>query len=381
MGAVVLAVTTLAAIVFGAVNFQQRSTVIVPDDGVSWLDASQGVVAWHVTPGSRPTARESSPTDRLVSLNGAEVRRAVQVTQRLWRAGVWSEVTYKVERGGRTFEAKLVTIPAEKPFSLENYLRVVGLLYLFIGLFIFARRWTAARAVHFYIFCLASFVLFSFHYTGKLNVFDWEIYWARWWRAAGAGAAGPLCAGVSGAEHARRVAGAWTCLRVRPSARCCCSHIDVATSCWDSCPRLPARIALDQIELAYLGALLPAGRGDFPEQLRRAPNGVLRQQLKWVTGGTLAGIVPFWLVYILPYFAGRGAAAVDESVGGVAGAAAALLCLRHHPLPADGRGHHLQARAGLHGGDRGRGGGVRRDGGADRRAVPHRMAERARRAK
>src|SRR5438445_10268694 len=30
-------------------------------------------------------------------------------------------------------------------------------------------------------------------------------------------------------------------------------------------------------------------------------SGVLRQQLKWVTGGTLAGIVPFLLLYITPY--------------------------------------------------------------------------------
>ena len=32
------------------------------------------------------------------------------------------------------------------PSSIENYLRVLGLLYLFIGLFIFVRRWNAPRA-------------------------------------------------------------------------------------------------------------------------------------------------------------------------------------------------------------------------------------------
>ena len=34
----------------------------------------------------------------------------------------------------------------------------------------------------------------------------------------------------------------------------------------------------------------------------RAPSGVLRQQLKWVTGGAFAGILPFLLLYILPRF-------------------------------------------------------------------------------
>ena len=33
--------------------------------------------------------------------------------------------------------------------------------------------------VHFYIFCLVSFVLYSFHYSGKLNSFDWIIYWGN----------------------------------------------------------------------------------------------------------------------------------------------------------------------------------------------------------
>ena len=37
---------------------------------------------------------------------------------------------------------------------------------------------------------------------------------------------------------------------------------------------------------------------------RRASSGILRQQLKWVTGGTLAGIVPFLLLYIVPFFFG-----------------------------------------------------------------------------
>ena len=35
----------------------------------------------------------------------------------------------------------------------------------------------------------------------------------------------------------------------------------------------------------------------------RAPKGLLRQQLKWVTAGTFAGITPFFLFYVLPRLA------------------------------------------------------------------------------
>jgi len=87
-------------------------------------------------------------------------------------------VRYELARNGREFEAPLVTAPAEKPNSIENYGRFVGLLYLFIGLFIFVRRWNAPRAIHFYVFCLVSFILYSFQYSGKLDAFDYEVYWA-----------------------------------------------------------------------------------------------------------------------------------------------------------------------------------------------------------
>src|SRR5208283_4537862 len=100
------------------------------------------------------------------------------VARRLLRAGLWTQLRYKLSRSGEEFETRLITTPAHKPITVENYLRVVGLLYLFIGLFIFIRRWNAPRAVHFYVFCLVSFILYSFQYSGKLDAFDLEVYWS-----------------------------------------------------------------------------------------------------------------------------------------------------------------------------------------------------------
>ena len=40
-------------------------------------------------------------------------------------------------------------------------------------------RGGAPKAVHFYVLCLASFVLCAFHSTGKLNNFDKAIYWGN----------------------------------------------------------------------------------------------------------------------------------------------------------------------------------------------------------
>jgi len=302
LGAVLLALFTLAAVIFGLLNLQQRSRFDSPDDGVSWLDTPEGVQAWHISSNSPAAKAGIKPSDILTGVNGTEIRRAVQVTQKLWKAGLWSQVRYRMVRAGREFEAPLITVPAQKPFSIENYLRVVGLLYLFIGLFIFARRWNASRAVHFYIFCLVSFVLYSFHYTGKLNSFDWIIYWSN---VVALLLQPALLVHLALVFPERRTSGAGHALKLvllySLPAVLLLVHVAVATQALGFVPWLGARVELDQMELGYLGVYFVCAARIFFTSYRRAPSGVLRQQLKWVTGGTLAGIVPFLLLYITPY--------------------------------------------------------------------------------
>src|SRR5713226_1030577 len=305
LGAVLLALFTLAAVIFGLLYLQQRSRFDSPDDGVSWLDTPEGVQAWHISSNSPAAKAGIKPGDILTAVNGTEIRRAVQVTQKLWKAGLWSQVRYRIVRAGREFEAPLITVPAEKPFAIENYLRVVGLLYLFIGLFIFARRWNATRAVHFYIFCLVSFVLYSFQFTGKLTPFDGEIYWAaivarllqpalllhfalvfpeRRPVSKGHGAILGAIYGVPGILLLVRVLVGLRELGFMPS--------------------IDARNTLDRLDLACLGIYFLLAAVVFVMSYRRASSGILRQQLKWVTGGALAGIIPFLLFYIVPFFLG-----------------------------------------------------------------------------
>jgi two-component system NtrC family sensor kinase len=305
LGAAVLALATLAAIVFGIINFQQGFNFNVPDDGVSWLNTPQGIQAWHVAPNS-PAANAGIRTgDRLLSIDGIQVHAALDVTRRLWRVGAWSQLHYRIERGGRQFEAQVVSEPAARPASIENYLRIVGLFYLFIGLFIFARRWNATRAVHFYIFCLVSFVLYTFQYTGKLSVFDWEIYWsgivARLLQPA-------LLLHFALVFPERRSSSRWRGAKLAAiygvPGILLLVRVLVAVQELGFMPSLQARILLDQLDLACLGIYFLLAAAVFVNSYRRASSGILRQQLKWVTGGALAGIVPFLLLYILPYFLG-----------------------------------------------------------------------------
>ena len=302
LGAVVLALATLAAVIYAWINFRQRETYEIPDDGVAWSDTAHGAEAWKLAPNS-PAARAGiRPGDILVAINGAPVETQVQVTRRLWRAGLWTQVRYKLLRNGQEFETPLVTAPAEKPASIEIYERTVGLLYLFIGLFIFIRRWNAPRAVHFFVFCLASFVLFSFHYSGKLDAFDYEIYWAK---IASLMLAPALLFhfALVFPERAEAAARSFSKLALvyGPPSVLLLFHISTALNALGFVPWLGSRILLDKIELSYLGIYFLAAALVFYKSFREAPSGVLRQQLKWLTGGTLIGSLPFALLYIVPF--------------------------------------------------------------------------------
>lgn len=296
--AVILALVTLAAMVFAVLNYQQRSRFVPPDDGATWIDAPQGVSALHVVDDSPAAKAGIKPGDYVQSIRGVAIHRATDVTRVLWRAGPWTEVRYEIRRNGKSFETPIVTVPQENSSSIENYLRITALLYLFIGLFIFVRRWNAPRAVHFYIFCLVSFILYSFHYSGKLNSFDWTIYWGN----VVATLLQPALLVHFALVFPERRGTLWPKLAAlyAPPAAILALYGFVATGSLDFVPSISSRDFLDTLSLVCMGAYFLVAAGIFLASYFRAPSGVLRQQLKWITGGTIAGIVPCFFLYILP---------------------------------------------------------------------------------
>ena len=71
LGAVVLALATLAAVIFAYINFQQRAKYELVDDGVAWLDTDHGVEAWKSVPGSSGALAGVRPGDVWSRLTGS----------------------------------------------------------------------------------------------------------------------------------------------------------------------------------------------------------------------------------------------------------------------------------------------------------------------
>ena len=184
-------------------------------------------------------------------------------------------------------------------------MRLIAMAYLCMGIYVLFRRWTAPKSTHFYVFCLVSFVLYSFRYTGELDTFDWVIYWAN---VAASGIQPALFLhfavsfsnGFADSEEQRR--------RVRNRLLIALLYVPgiflivlqcMAINLWSATEILRHR--LDQIAVGYLAIYYIIAAIVFRRRYRSAESALERQQLKWLTRGTLLAIAPFTLFWVIPY--------------------------------------------------------------------------------
>jgi PAS domain S-box-containing protein len=298
--AVLLFLLTVAAVVFAGFNFDAELKSAVPDDGVWWIENGGRLTADRLDPSGPGAKGGIKPGDQLVSINGQDVRDMSGLERQLYRNGVWSKAAYSLLRQTVPLDSSVILVPAER--SLNYWLRLIALIYLGIGLYVLLRRWTAPGSTHFYIFCLVSFIAYSFKYTGKLNDFDWTIYW------------GNIVAGIlqpalflhfvltfpEKREAVRKHP--WLLAMVYvPGAVLLAIHMG-AMRWLQASERL--RWNLDRMEMSYGSLFFVAAATVLWYSYRRASTTILRQQLKWVTRGTILAIIPYSLFYVVPYLMG-----------------------------------------------------------------------------
>ncbi len=298
--AVLLFVLTVAAVVFAGFNFEKERTYAVPDDGVWWVEHNGHLIADRVEP-TGPGARAGIKAgDQLVSVNGYEVNNTSSLVRQLFGTGVYSNADYALIRQAIPLDSNVILVPANR--SLNDWLRLIALIYLGIGLYVLLRRWTAPGSMHFYIFCLVSFVAYSFKYTGKLNDFDWTIYWCN--IVAWVMQPALFLHFVLTFPEKRRFVKQHPrvlLLAYLPGAVLLARHI-LALQLAQASGEL--RWNMDRQEIAYGALLFIASAAVLWYSYRRATTTILRQQLKWVTRGTILAIVPYTLFYVIPYLSG-----------------------------------------------------------------------------
>ncbi len=311
----VLTVVTAAALLAAILNFQQLHKFHLPDDGVTWVDQLAGpgqtsvVTARRVASDGGAARAGIRPGDILRRVNSVDVRNAVDAARILYGLGVWRQANYTISRHGVEFSVPIITGESFRDRALfSEYF--TGAAYLAIGLFVYLRRGSAYKSRHFYIFCLISFIFSTFHYTGKLNTFDWIIYWGNvaatvlapalllhfcltfpeprpWFRSV---------------RHAPLI--------YLPALTLIGLYVGFATGTFGvDTPLVELRYLLDRISAALLACYYLMCALTLNEAYRRSQDATTRQQLKWLRNGVVCGCVPFAMLYLVPFIAGEEPAA------------------------------------------------------------------------
>src|SRR3989441_638199 len=161
-----------------------------------------------------------------------------------------------------------------------------------------------ARRPLLYVFCLASFALYAFAYTGKLDALDWAVYWVN----VIALLLQPaiflhFCLSFPDQRDPFLRRGRSTWLLYLPGAFLLALHLLVALRLLVAPLSIQAlRWVLDRAELIYLAAYFLAGAAILERGRRLSRDGPLPLQLKLRVRGTLVAILPFPKLFLRPFF-------------------------------------------------------------------------------
>lgn len=313
-----LFVLTVAAVCCAVINFRQQSLYHLPDDGVTWVDRNvpdrnvasgqNQVMALHVIPGSPADHAGIRAGDVLLQIDGHAIAKAIDVPQVLQHVITYIGTPYLLRRDDVTLPAQVFVAEATVDRAVY-YQYAVGIAYLLIGLFVYYRRVGAPRSVHFFVFCLASFVLSCFHFTGKLNPFDQAIYWGN----LVAGALAPtlflhFC--LVFPERPSWLTRPWlkhwiSALLYLPALLLVTAYLLVAKGMLQVAAS-PVEVGwfLDRVWMLLLSALYLGGTAILAMKTPQADDPLVRRQLKYMRNGALLGVVPFVLIYAVPYVFG-----------------------------------------------------------------------------
>jgi PAS domain S-box-containing protein len=304
-----LFILTVAAVCCAIVNFRQKSVYTLPDDGVVWVDRNDAggqnsVLALHVVPSGEADNAGIRAGDALIQVAGTPIHKASDVSQALARVGAWRKAEYVVRRGSVQLPAQVIVGESIADRAVY-YTYMVGVAYLLVGLFVYYRRVSAPRSVHFYVLCLASFVFYCFHYTGKLNAFDQVIYFGN----VAAGILAPtiflhFCLVFPDRPKWLERRASMALLYIPGLALLTVYALVAKGMLQVSVSSIEVNWFLDRLSMLYLTAGYLAGVVALWLKSSDADDPLVGRQLKYLRNGALFGVAPFTLIYALPYVLG-----------------------------------------------------------------------------
>ncbi len=347
--AMLLAVATAGLIVLAVMNFLQERHSQQPDDGVWWREAANGggLVADKVlpdTPGARAGIQAGDlltgvsvlpvpsvgtelhgglkPRNPLAVVKGladegdqntsqeplalpveiikyTRVVRSEDLQRALYRTGSYFQIDYSITRHGAPLGRPVEVYLQPMDRSLELGLRLIGLVYLAIGIYVLFRRWTAPRATHFYLFCLVSFALYALKYTGTFDALDWIVFWGNVLAESLQPALFLHFALSFPEERFKKFRRQWLLPILYAPGVLLFSLWLYAFAYWQATALLKHR--LEQVGTAYDAFFYVFAACLFVRSYNMASTPLQRQQLKWLYRGAWLAVGPFTFFYAIPF--------------------------------------------------------------------------------
>ncbi|MBI4852482.1 MAG: PAS domain S-box protein [Acidobacteria bacterium] len=184
-------ILTIGIILLGLVNTNERlNQKPIPDDGVLWVDTSEGIKADLVRTGSAADRAGIVRDDllRWVSFDEGKNYYKIESTRDIFfildeKVLPEGSITYTIERkiAGEIglWDADLNKIESEPSrLPLQIYLAIVGSIFLLVGLYVLAKQNGAPYVMHFYIICLLSFTSYCLSMSGSFSTADKIVFLA-----------------------------------------------------------------------------------------------------------------------------------------------------------------------------------------------------------
>ncbi len=320
--AVLVLLLSAAFVAVGVQNLSERLGFRLFYDGVVWVKGESGLEVERV---EEPVFRSAdgivpAPGDRLISINQIEISDHLEyevVTQYLESLPEGQRVEMLIRRASSGQEAVLAGAIQlrSQALGINAALALAALAFLLVGCFIYLRNWRAAGAFHFYLICLAGFIVLFYSHSGSGSLLDSVVYWFEtlaWLllpalllhfscyfpRTLPLLQSQPLFAG----------------LIYLPAA-----FFAVLHALWfegfqpfglAAAPE--SALLLDRVYMVYLVAFFLLSAVALFQVQRNLASVAEKSQLKWITQGVLWGTLPFAVFYVLPVAAGFHATGLQQ---------------------------------------------------------------------
>jgi PAS domain S-box-containing protein len=282
-----------------------------PEDGVLWQPRlNTSLIAQDVAKGSAGERAGIKRGDILVTIDQHEVQHPRDVEAAARAAGSGAALVYVVERESSQQLIALTLQPMPlTQFGLYYSLAAVGIFALLIGASVRLRRPADQATLHFFWLSVAFFGAFAFHASGKFDRLDYFFWWAD---VVARLALPPLFLHFAlvfpdrPSAWVRTDAGrAMLSVFYAPALLLGASRIALMMRGLRDAQSSQMLERLEQVEYVYLTACLLGGLVLMMRALGRLRSVTARRQLRWIVWGSSVGAVPFVLLYVGPYLAGR----------------------------------------------------------------------------